>query len=206
MYFCSLASDEGRSIRFDIAYVDPKNPDPHPPLTIRRDRWIYTPLRSPVPFLVADAVKLALASDPRTSALAVYPNNSGALYVWGLIDQGNQYYDALNFEASGTYPRPGLFQASIHGPAWITAELNTRRIAELRRNRLSTSLLNIFDRGVVIDTLKPAIDAYRNRIRNLVSPSVYGKRHSFHDSWDEELEQCCLERGAGGFTSAGVAA
>ena len=37
-FYCTLEKDEGEGIRFDIAYLDPMNPDPEPPQLIRSDR------------------------------------------------------------------------------------------------------------------------------------------------------------------------
>ena len=72
MYFASLKTDESQPITFHAVYLDPDNPDPHPPRRISRDRWSYVRLAEPIPLTIPNLVKIAQASDPRTSSFAVY--------------------------------------------------------------------------------------------------------------------------------------
>ena len=95
MYAASVHTEEGEAISFHLAFMDPESPDPDPPRRKRRDRWRVWPFEEPVPYDVAHLVKLAKASDPRTSSLAVYGRGS-QLAVWGLVDQGNHYLSLIH--------------------------------------------------------------------------------------------------------------
>src|SRR5438105_1314074 len=88
MYFASLHSEEMQRIAFHVVYLDPDRPDPRPPQRIVQDRWSYIPLEHRVPLDLAEVTKLASATDPKSSSLAIYHNNAGHLFVWGLVDQG----------------------------------------------------------------------------------------------------------------------
>jgi hypothetical protein len=86
MYFASLKTEESQPIVFHIAYLDPDNPDPDPPERMVKDRWSTVKLAKPIPVTIPNLSKIAKASDPRTSSLAVFPNRHGRLSIWGLID------------------------------------------------------------------------------------------------------------------------
>jgi hypothetical protein len=90
MYFASIKTEEAAPITFNIVYIDPSNPDPKPPQRIVRDRWSYVNFSTPIGLNLANIIKLAKASDPRTSSLAIYrTEDEDELSIWGLIDQGN---------------------------------------------------------------------------------------------------------------------
>ncbi|HEX9004926.1 MAG TPA: hypothetical protein VGB07_33755, partial [Blastocatellia bacterium] len=71
MYFASLRTEESQPIVFHIVYLNPKRPDPKPPERASRDRWTYIPFSKSVPVTISSLVKLAKATDPRTSSFAV---------------------------------------------------------------------------------------------------------------------------------------
>ena len=108
MYFASLKTEESKPVLFHVAYVDPRKPDPKPPKTTVHDRWSCVRLSTPIPLSSANFVKIAPASDPRTSSFAVYHDTIGGLAVWGLIDQGNSYHDYVNLHSESGPERPGL--------------------------------------------------------------------------------------------------
>ena len=110
MYFASMRTEEAEPITFNIVYIDPSNPDPKPPQRIVRDRWSYVTLTTPIEMNISNIIKLAKASDPRTSSFAIYhTGNKDDLSIWGLIDQGNRYHDYVNYESEEGPERPGLF-------------------------------------------------------------------------------------------------
>src|SRR5437016_7099860 len=115
MYFASLKTEESKPVLFHVVYLDPEKPDPKPPKTLVHDRWRFAQLFPPIALNSASFAKIAPASDPRTSAFAVYHDLGGKLIVWGLVDQGNGYHDYVNFDSESGPERPGLFQASITG-------------------------------------------------------------------------------------------
>lgn len=168
MYAASVHTEEGEPIAFHVAYMNPANPDPAPPPRIRRYRWRVWPLAATLPFDIPSLVKLAKASDPRSSSLAVY-RIKGKLQIWGLIDQGTHYFDYMNHDSQNTQAeRPGVFQASVEGVAHVVAWLDFYKIAELR----GTTLLG------------PSTDA-------LESDPIYGKLVPNFESLLTGIEATC---------------
>jgi hypothetical protein len=156
LFAASLKTEEGQSITCHITYLDPKNPDPTPPERIVRNRWICVPFADTIPLTVANVAKLAKATDPRTSSFAIYHKADGSLEIWGLVDQGNQYHEFINYEANSAYPRPGVFQAGIYGLGHLIAFNGLERIAELKVNTLVTRIHDVLTEGPVAAALRPA--------------------------------------------------
>src|SRR5882724_4164981 len=77
MYFASLKTEESRPVRFHVVYLDPEKTDPRPPKTLVHDRWSCVRLSPAIPLSSASFIKIAPASDPRTSSFAVYPDAAG---------------------------------------------------------------------------------------------------------------------------------
>ena len=102
-------------------------------------------------------MKIAPASDPRTSSFAVYHEADGRLTAWGLIDQGNRYHDYVNFDSETAPERPGLFQASITGIGHLVAYIGYEKIAELKLNSLVRAAIDVFQSGKVRDALEAGI-------------------------------------------------
>ncbi|RYD76059.1 MAG: hypothetical protein EOP84_17410, partial [Verrucomicrobiaceae bacterium] len=153
MFESSLKTEEGQSIKFNITYIDPRNPDPMPPKRIVRDRWISVPFSSPFPFTVERAVKLAKATDPRSSSIAVYHTASGSIEAWGLIDQNLQAHKFANYDAESGSPRPGLFQAEISGLGHLIALREFKPIAELQVSTIAKKPPDIMYEGPIAQTL-----------------------------------------------------
>jgi hypothetical protein len=159
MFAASVHTEEGEPISFHVAYMDPADPDPEPPPRIRRYRWRAWRLDAPLPFDIPSLVKLAKASDPRSSSLAVY-GRRGKLEIWGLIDQGTHYFDYLNLDTEKAQARrPGQFQASIEGTAHIVAWLDYVKIAELRGTDLVGTAVDALSSGPLYSALVPGLDA-----------------------------------------------
>ena len=72
MYFTSLKTEESKPVLFHVVYLDPQKPDPKPPSITVHDRWSCTRITPAVMLNSASFVKIAPASDPRTSSFAVY--------------------------------------------------------------------------------------------------------------------------------------
>src|SRR3989442_5246940 len=93
LYFISLKTEELQPITGYIVYLPPENPDPKPPERIVKDRWSYIRFTKPIPFTASNLVKLARASDSRTSSFAIYHDKEGNFSIWGIIEQANRYHD-----------------------------------------------------------------------------------------------------------------
>jgi hypothetical protein len=189
MYFASLETEEGRPIVFHIAYIDPKNPDPDPPKRIVADRWSYVPLQR-LRLNIQTAVKLAQATDPRTSSLAVFHGGQSDLYVNGLVDQGNRYHDFVHYESESGPGRPGMFQASIVGVGHLVVYDEYDTVGELKVDRLLPLPVDVFRSGPVLEALSLGLDDYVDTVREGVGDEIFTER----PHWPESL--------AGDWTSA----
>lgn len=189
MYFASLKSEESQPITFDVVYLNPNNPDPHPPRRIRKDRWSYVRFDKAIPITIANLAKVAKASDPRTSSFAVYHDKHGQLISWGLIDQGIRYYDFVNYSSDSGPERPGLFQASIAGVGHLVAQVGYEKIAELKTGTLVRKELNVLQEGPVRDKLKSGILTYLEKVKHALPNKVYTDR----THWDASLTRIWIE-------------
>lgn len=158
MYFASLRTEESEPITAHIVFLDPRNPDPKPPIRIRNDRWQYIPFSEPVLLTDASLVKLAKASDPRTSSFVVYPDDKGILFIWGLVDQGNSYFNYATYSAESGFTRPGSFQASIVGSGRLVAYVGSSQIAEINLSQKLTKYSDVLRRGPVSERLALGIE------------------------------------------------
>src|SRR6266436_4922630 len=160
MYFASLKTEESKPVLFHVAYVDPQRPDPSPPKTLVHNRWSCVRLSPPIPMSSANFVKIAPASDPRTSSFAVFQGADGHLTVWGLIDQGNSYHDYVNFDSESGPEKPGLFQASITGIGHLVAYIDYQKVAELKLNKLVRTAIDVFQSGKIRGALEAGIQTH----------------------------------------------
>jgi hypothetical protein len=187
LYWASLKTEESQPVRCHIVYLNPDKPDPKPPRRIRKDRWICVPFGEQIPFTVPNLVKIARASDPRTSSFAVYRDKNNHLYIWGLVDQGNRYYEYVNFDADGSFERPGSFQVSIVGIGHLIAYRGFERIAELAIDSLITQSYDVLRLGPIKAFLQPGMNRFVDSIADIVGPEVFQDRDhwraSFQDDW-----------------------
>ena len=189
LYFASLRTEEGEAVRCQLVYLDPANPDPDPPERIVKDRWEVTSFATPVQLTVANLVKLAKATDPRTSSFAVHPRSGTEIEIWGLVDQGGNYHDFINFDTeSGSQP-PGVFLASIEGLARLKARIRFETIAELRIERIVQETVDVFEDGPVRSVLQPSLDAFGAHIRNAVGDEIFERRSHWITSLESDWIQ-----------------
>lgn len=189
LYFASLRTEEGQAIRCQVAYIDPKHPDPKPPRRIVKDRWQVTPLAANIEMTVTNLVKFATATDPRTSSLAVFPDDRGQLEIWGLVDQGNRYHDFINLDTESGPPPPGAFLATIDGPARLSARIRFKPVGTLIIDRLVVETIDVFRAGPVFDALAPGIGAYVQRARDAVGSEIFERR----EHWTRSLASAWLQ-------------
>lgn len=121
LYALSLRTEEGQPIVAQFVFMDPDNPDPDPPERMTADRWTAMPLEQPEALTIENAVKLAGATDPRSSSIAVYGTTDKGMWIWGLVDQANRYYDFLNFDSDSGPTTPGTFHVAIEGSGHLSA-------------------------------------------------------------------------------------
>jgi hypothetical protein len=186
LYWASLRTEESQPVRCHVVYLNPDKPDPNPPQRVRKDRWICVPFGERIPFTVPNLVKIARASDPRTSSFAVYSDKNKHLYIWGLVDQGNRYYEYVNFDADGSFQRPGLFQVSITGIGHLIAYRDFERIAELAIDSLITESYDVVRLGPIHRFLQPGINRFVASIANTVGPEVFQDRSHWRASFEHD--------------------
>lgn len=189
MYFASLKTEESVPISFHLAYLDPNDTEPYPAGKITNDRWMFIQLAQPIPVTIPNLIKIANASDPRTSSFAVYHDPYEHLFVWGFVDQGNSYNDYVNYESETGSARPGLFQASIVGIGHLVAYIEMKKIAELKINTLIRSTSDVLRRGPILQALMPGINAYLDAVGQAVSEDKYEDR----SHWEATLTSSWLE-------------
>jgi hypothetical protein len=186
LYWASLKTEESQPIHCHIVYLNPDDPDPKSPERIVKDRWNCVPLGRRIPFTVPNVVKIARASDPRTSSFAVYHDRNHRPQIWGLVDQGNRYYEYVNFDADAGPERPGFFQASIVGVGHLIAYYGYQRIAELNINSLITHLHDVLRDGPVNALLQPGIDRFVDSIAEIVGIEVFQDRAHWRASLERD--------------------
>jgi hypothetical protein len=195
MYYASLKTEESTKISFHLVYLDPTDPDPEPPSRITKNRWIVVQLAERIRLTVSNLVKLAHASEPRTSSFAVYHDERGRLFVWGFVDQGGSYSQFINYESEEGAPRPGLFQATIAGTGQLVAFVGMNKIAELRVNALITQASDVLGGGPIRQALQPGIESYLEAIRTTVPAYRYRELHwkaSLIATWLQSLSRLLL--------------
>ena len=181
MFSASLQREERQPILFHVVYLDPMNPDPDPPPRVRENRWVYVPFAAPQQFTAANMVKLAKATDPRTSSLVVYPDKDGELRAWGLVDQGTGYFDMLNYEGPGGWSPPGRFQVSILGIGHIEVQAAHQRLGELKGVELAGRAIDALHTGPLLSALMPGISRSTAQVRREAN-----RRLAFYDADNDQ--------------------
>jgi len=164
MYHASISKEESEFISFHLVFFNPADCPPVNSVAGGREPWLFIPLAYPEEMNLPNISKLALASHPRSSALAVYPNNEGTLFIWGLIDQLNRYEDFIRLEKSTAPHRPGLFEARIVGPGHILVTIGYEQIAELKIDNLSLNSIDLFNGGPLVSKLSPGISVFLDQL------------------------------------------
>jgi hypothetical protein len=182
MYVASLRTEESQFVRFHVAFVDPSKPDPRPPKRVRRHRWREVRLAAPQALTVHNAAKIARASDPRTSSLAIFGSAVDRPSIWGLIDQAQESYGFATYESDSGFAPPGLFQASVDGLGHITAHDGFTKIAELNVTSLIANSIDVLHGGPVRAVLDPGIHALIEEVRRTVTPAVFDAQHHWPSS------------------------
>jgi hypothetical protein len=113
-YVTSLCNEEGRACAFTIAYLSPV-------AAAELGHGTFS-FAFPLPFEPAHLRKLAPATDPAVTCVAVWPTEHGALGIWGLLHQGDRNF-SIDRELRPNFLhvrvlRPGAFNVQ-HGGATV---------------------------------------------------------------------------------------
>ncbi len=175
MYHASILKEEAEHISFHMVFFNPANPTPYQPKQTESENWHFIPLEPAEEMNLPSIGKLAMASHPRSSALAVYPDQNNTLMILGLIDQLNRYEDFISLE-NGTAPlRPGLFEARIVSPGHILVTIGYEQIGELKIDLLSLSTIDIFNDGPLIRKLSPGINSLTKHLHSSLPAGAVSK-------------------------------
>ena len=149
VFLTSLKTEEGTPVVCSVALVDPKNPDPDPPKLLRDPRWRYIPLDNPVEYSVGQLAKIAMAIDPSSSCLGVYPDRKGNLKIWGLFDQQGGFQSFLSHESEGGWNPPGIIQTQVLGLGHIIVTSGLAVISELNGGILVEDTVDVFEGSII---------------------------------------------------------
>lgn len=152
-WLASLKTEEGRPTVCNLTYINPRNPDPYPPLSIRLPRWSYFPLKDPIPLSVRTLAKLAPALNPYTANIAVYDSPDNGLFVSGFTDQQTLFRQAFEYEDDGWWARPGLFQVDILGVGSLAVYDSDTLIISVRHDEVTTNTVDVFSSDVIAEKL-----------------------------------------------------
>ena len=163
-YFASLQGEENRPTLVTLAFMDPRNPDPTAPPTIRPQRWTAHPLETKLDMTVRNLVKLAPSASPSSTIIAVFEDSS-VPYIWGLVDQQTDFREAFDREKYDVahFPRPGLFQVEIVAPGTLTVFDDMHSVLTLHESSLTTGDSDVFHYGPVAALLRTYVDACSKR-------------------------------------------
>lgn len=196
LFFSSLKTDELAPIRCTVTYINPKNPDPSPPERILADRWSVTAFDQSIPFNQKNLSKLAKASDPLVSAIAVYRAESNQLFMWGLIDQQHNRAGFASLELNEGAENPGWFSISILGVGHLAFYLNYTLLGTLRHDELVSKYYDVLKSGPIHDKLKLGMDVHLNDVKSRNSSAAFSARghrpDSFRRYWIRALSRILL--------------
>jgi hypothetical protein len=188
LHFASLKREETQPISCRVAFIDRKNPDPHPPDRIVPDRWRFFPLADDLPLTVRNLAKLSTAVDPWGSTLAVDTDSKDKLRIWGLIDQSVHYSTFVMKEASSGSEMPGIFQAVIQGTGEIAVYRTYVLLGSLKQDTLVKGQQRVFQSGPIRSRLTPSIKLFQEQVRKEVGATLYDER----GHWNESLEDAWI--------------
>jgi hypothetical protein len=190
VYYTSLKTEEGKPVITRLCLVNPDKPEDSPPPGPRLSRWRLIPLSERLTLTVPALAKIAKAADPWTSALAVFFDKSGGLYIWGLIDQTVHWNRMMVREGIG-YDPPGLVNVVANGVADVSVYHGASFLARLQQDTLVESQNDVFWRGPVAQRIGQWTQAFRRRVRKRVTPRVYDRQmdedFTLTDLWTASL-------------------
>jgi len=152
VYTTSMKKEESEPLRCAVVYMDPKTKnDGTSPST---DCWNSFPLAQPIPYDARNLGKISRSADPAAIVVAVFPDSTGKLQIWGLIDQvavhGNRLASWETWVAEGT---PGSFHVTVNGVADLTVFRGLGIIGALKQDTVVRKYDDVMNTGPVADHL-----------------------------------------------------
>ena len=135
-YAGSLLEEEGRRVRFALAFLSPEG--------ARALSYGVFRFRTPLPLESAALAKAAMATDASRTALGVQPSSSGEPEIWGMLHHGDRSY-GLSLERDPTY-----FSVRILRAGTFTVHFDERLVLLFCRDHA-----RFFDRSIdLLGTLR----------------------------------------------------
>ena len=190
LFYASMCKEESDLIRVTITFIDPENPDPNPPKHIVPERWSCIAFEKHLAMNIKSLAKLSKAADPSSSSLAVYYDDKGSLYIWGLIDQAMHYQNFLNYESDTDSEQPGHFQVSISDIGTLNVLFDYELLATLKQNTLVKRYLDVLTIGPISKMLKKNADFLKVTMRNYLEEKHPSEQYA---DWEEFLDNLWIQ-------------
>ncbi|MFN0256806.1 putative sensor domain DACNV-containing protein [Pedobacter ureilyticus] len=169
LFYTSMKTEESELVKLSVTLIDPSDPDPSPPVKPVLERWSCVAFGQYIPLEVKNLAKLSKAADPSYTSLAVYYDDEGKLFVWGMIDQAMHYQSYLNYESDSGYEQPGLFQVFITDICTLDVMFDYELLATLKQSVLVPRYLDVLTIGPVSKIIRKNADYIKTDIRNFLS-------------------------------------
>ena len=169
-FHASFMTEEKRRPGFRLIYCGPK--DLHPVeshgVPFHRSRTISIP--SPRPFTVSELNRIAPAADLTRFLVCVYPvkEESKSLYIWGLLDVGDNWWKFVHREASSGKPPPNFLTVTSTAPGELSFSIQGDILLVLKDGALSYPMERPIWFGPVSEYLERSRQSlYDHTIKNL---------------------------------------
>ncbi|RBQ11818.1 putative sensor domain DACNV-containing protein [Pedobacter miscanthi] len=197
LYYASMCKEESELIKVTVTFIDPENPDPVPPRYIVAERWSCIEFDHRIAMTTKSLSKLSKAADPASSSLAVYYDEQGSIFIWGMIDQAVHYQNFLNYESETGSEQPGLFQVSVSDIGTLNVLFDYELLATLKQNILVKRYLDVLTIGPISKILKKNADflkfAVREYIEQVHPSELYADWENFLDGlWIQTFSRLLL--------------
>lgn len=154
-YHASFLVEEARRIALRLAYW---------PSSVKAENVLDKPIvfAAPIPFSVADVLRLAPAVEPTTSILLVEPTGGDVtarpLQIWGVLHTGSDFINVVKGVSGGALAPPNLLTISTFAPGSLTVSTIGMVLARLRAGQLVVASLTSLGRGPIGDFFVPVAD------------------------------------------------
>lgn len=198
LFYASMRTEESDLTKVALTLIDPVNPDPNPPKKIVSERWSCVEFDRRIPLDIKSLVKLSKAADPSSSSLAVYYDDEGKLFIWGMIDQAMHYQSFLNYESESGSEQPGLFQVYIHDIGTLNVMFDYELLATLKQHIMVPRYIDVFTIGPISKLIRRNAGQLKQDIRQYLSlahpEESFADWESFIDSiWTQTLSRLLLK-------------
>ena len=185
LYYSSMCKEESELIKVTVTFIDPANPDPSPPKQIVPERWSCVSFNHHVSMTTKALAKLSKAADPASSSLAVYYDDKGRIFIWGMIDQAMHYQNFLNYESDTGSEQPGLFQVSVSDIGTLNVLFDYELLATLKHNVLVKRYLDVLTIGPISKMLRKNADYLKIAIREYIEKGYPNENYT---EWEDFLD------------------